>query len=336
MSSPIKGGLKKIFTGLSVPQEYLCLQSDNLIFPIRVFVTTPLVILGLEVTNTHIFLGYKPVVIALNDELALTGPIDLSGEDEICLHFGTGPFETNTQWMDYPADSKSVARLVCRKADTKQIGESIVYFFKGVHGEHAFISPFHQWLNRQVERVKIRKEGNIDLSGNLYDQVRIAYSVPREISIVTVSNGKQINMFPTDLHGAITEEYYCGSLRMGGEVNRQIEAHVKIVISSVHSHWYREAYALGKNHMRGLRTTSDFALHNDFSQNFGLPLPAGVVKYRELKRMDSIDFGIHRIHVYSTYSLRTLIPDALPLSHIHHYYMQWRIDQGLQTNYLLR
>lgn len=332
MRSPIKDDLKRILTGISIPQEYVCVPSNDLMFPMRVYLTSVRLTEGLEVTKTHLFLGYKPLVIALNHEQGRVG----SYENEICLHFGIEPFEANTRWQDYSADSRSVARLVCRKTAIKHLDKNVLYLFEGVHGGHALIRPFHQWINRQIEKTRVRREGNIDLPGNLYDQVRIAYSIPRKISIVTVSNGQLINMFPTDLHGAIGETFYCGSLRVGGEVNRLIEEYDKIVISDINCDWYRQAYALGKNHMKGLQPIRDFPVYDDTSEKFGLPLPEGVVKYRELKRIDSIDLGIHRIHFYSTVSIHSAVPQANTLAHIHQYYLQWRKDHGLQTSYLLR
>ena len=156
----------------------------------------------------------------------------------------------------------------------------------------------HQFINRQLQRLHSRQSTNVSLNDNLYDQVRIAYAIPRQISIVTVSDGSRINMFPTDLHGPIGENVYAGSLRIGGLANNQVETYKRIVISKVDASFYRESYALGKNHMAELQGVEEFSISPERSHVFDFPLPRAVVSYQELKHIDSLDYGIHRIHLY--------------------------------------
>ncbi len=229
-----------------------------------------------------------------------------------------------------------VAQLLLMKIEEKVLDEDAVLFYDGTHGEHVFLSSIHQKINQQHEKWRKQNPNNVDLPGNLVEQVRIAYSAPRRISIITVSDGNLMNMFPTDLHGAVGEKFYAGSLRLGGLANHQIEKYEQIVISEVEPSFYKQAYSLGKNHMRELQKESEFSHHPMRSKKFNFPLPIAVTSYREMKRIDSFDAGIHRIHLYEVIHRQVIQEDNASLTHIHQYYAQWRLDHGLFTSMLLR
>jgi hypothetical protein len=328
--------VKRKITGLSIQQEYLCISLRDLSYPMRVFATVKKNTIFLEVTSTHLFLGYKPLVMALTFAHGSDKLRGFEAEKEVSLHFGQMNFEMNTAWQGHPADKRSIARLALRQTIKRVTGSVTIIFYEGILGEHVFISQAHQGLNNLLEKLRKRAQSNVSLPGNLYGQVRIAYSVPRIISVITVSDGKLVNMFPTDLHGSPDNVIYASSLRIGGEANQQVELYQRVVISEVDPSWYREAYALGKNHRKKLKRMDSFRTHPQLSDQFHFPLPEGVVRYREMVRKDSIDMGIHRIHLYEINSFHTVVEERSTLAHVHQYYAQWRIDQGLKTDYLLR
>ncbi len=330
----ISGKLKKMFTGLDISQEYLCVVREEL-EEMKVSLTLGSQPYSLEVTRTHVFLGYRPVIIALMVPQGSAGDERLECESIVGLHFGSGTFEINTTWQNIPADRKSVARLLLHKKNRKIISGIVVYFFEGAYGEHDFINRFHQGVNRLRESIRRKKPGNVNLPGNLYEQVRIAYAVPRIISVITVSNGTCMNMFPTDLHGSL-DNCYLGSLRTGGKANDQVEQYRRIVISEVDSSWGREAYALGRNHMMDLESPGKFSLHREVSNQFRFPLPAAALRYRELIWKDSTDFGIHRIHLYEVASFHQVVNSLSTLAHVHQYYVQWRKNHGSSTRLIFR
>jgi hypothetical protein len=223
----------------------------------------------------------------------------------------------------------------------KKIGEKIeadeaILLYEGEFGSHSFLNTGHQWVNRQGEKFRKYTPDNISLPGNLADQVRIAYSIPRIISIITLSDGHLVNLFPTDLHGRIGKKFYASSLRIGGKANDQVEQYGKIVISEVETSFYKQAYSLGKNHMRDLQDQSTFQIHPVRSKNFNFPLPQFVTQYSELKRIDSFDRGIHRIHFYEIIHQQAISTNKSTLSHIHQFYTQWRINHEFQTKIFFR
>jgi hypothetical protein len=238
--------------------------------------------------------------------------------------------------MVFSTDSRAVARIQLKKSHRKDLDGHLIYLFEGVHAIHKLIDPFHQFVNNTREKFRIRKKDNVSLPGNLFDQVRIAYSVPRKISMITVSDDTLVNMFPTDLHGTVGSSFYAGSLRIGGSANAQVESLRRVVISDVDASSYLEVYSMGKNHMTDLQNEGRFMLHHNRSRIFNFPLPEWVLRYKEMIHTGSIDMGIHRIHFYRIINSEALENAGPTLAHIQQYYAQWRMDQDLPTTLNLR
>jgi flavin reductase (DIM6/NTAB) family NADH-FMN oxidoreductase RutF len=319
----MKRVVKRWLTGLSVPQEYVCLPTGNLGHLFRVCITLGEGNEVEEVTTRHIFLGYSPLLIGL------IFPLDetiFSVRDDATLLFKSAEFDTG---------STALARLDLVKVEVRILGGKKIVFYRGVKGEHRLIAPFYQKVNAALLKFRSVANGFIQLEGNLYEQVRIAYSIPREISLICVGNETRLNIFPTDLHGPVDDACYISSLRIGGEACKQVEQHKKIVLVHVGAEMYKEVYAMGKNHQRQMAPVSAFKLYQELSAVFRIPLPANVCSYLELEGIDFFDRGIHRIFIYRIVN-QVKIRDAARLSHIHNYAVQWRMNNGLKTDYLLR
>lgn len=94
------------------------------------------------------------------------------------------------------------------------------------------------------------------MPGNLYEQVRIAYAMPREIAIITVGNGINFNMFPTDLPEHVGVGWFIGSLRSAGKASKQVQLFKRICISSINPEWHNRAYDF-----RGKTTCGNYTLY---------------------------------------------------------------------------
>lgn len=327
--------VNSILFGITIPQEYVCLSPEGFSHPLSAYITGTDSNTGIPVSQ-DLFLGYKPMVIGLSFGRFSDEARWLQLQERICISVVAGEFQGDVMWKGFMSCRESIARLILRKVDNREFGESVIFIFQGEWGQHRFLSGMHQATNRMRELVRLRKPDNY-LPGNLYDQVRIGYAVPRQISIITVSDSAgRMNMFPTDLHGPVDERFYAGSMRHGGKANHQIEEFGTIALSGVRADWFRQAYALGKNHMKDLRSFEEFPLSTIRSQKLGIPLPESVVHYRELRRLDSLDAGIHRIHFYETLHEEHVLRDERSLAHIHCYYAQWRKNRKLPSEYLIR
>ncbi|HQQ97476.1 MAG TPA: hypothetical protein PLX35_09435 [Cyclobacteriaceae bacterium] len=303
--------LKRLLTGLVYPQEYICLEEtppSNL----RLWVESEEAVR--DVTDEHVFVGYKPLLIGL-----FSAPVETGRS--VVFHLRS-------------EDGNSVAELIAKTVFHRVFNDRSVIFCEGIRGSHTFIHPIYQWINNQRQWLTRRKPGNVGLPGNLYDQVRIAYAMPRIISVVILSDGQRVNVFPTDLHGPIAPQHYVSSLRIHGKATEQVERLRKLVIADLPVHAYRKVYAWGVNHQRDLQQPDQYQWENSASRHLGIPLLAGTIGYRELELEGSVDWGIHRIHFYKIlYNVHT---NGQPVTHIHQYYAQWRSDHGLFTGLLFR
>ena len=311
--------LKKWLTGLSIPQEYVCIDVNNFQNPLSVFFVTDQT--RINITESHLFLGYKPLVIGF--------PMEMSDENNDAK-------QMDHAILSFEMNESRIATIILRKIFYRNLGQYGISFYEGERGTHHFLNSFHQTMARLREKFRHRPSENISLSGNLLDQVRIAYSVPRVISIVTICDGNQMNMFPTDLHGPIGNQFYASSLRIGGKANSQVDAYKKIVISEVSIDYYKEAYLQGKNHMMDFRNKDYFSLHSQKSVQYDFSLPTRVQEFAEMKRIDFLDVGIHRIHLYQVDGRNSVDEKKSKLGHIHQFYAQWRQTNSIPTQLFFR
>jgi hypothetical protein len=315
---PLVAQLKRWLLGSNLPNEYLCLKANSLPDAPRA-----MLVFGdarIDVTDDHFLLGYKPLLLGIS---ALRGHGICVPAQEATLEFIAG--------SGHPVASLDLVRV----RDVR-FGDDTLLIFEGRYGQHEFLSRVHQAINRMYESRRAKPAGNIGLEGNLYDQVRIGYAHPRVIAIISLGEDKRVNLFPTDLHGPFGDRHYASSLRIGGRACDQVQQLRRLVISTVDASSFSSTYRLGKNHMRELTDIGHFEVAPFRSATFDLPLPRGVLGYRELERIDGFDFGIHRIHFYRTVHRVVHPEEPAALAHVHRFYAQWRADRGLSTPLLFR
>ena len=331
----IKASIKKILLGQTIPQEYICLPYEDFTDPFRIFLTLKNSNTVHDVTRHHIFLGYRPLIIGVSTAVDHELFKNLSTKQEICLFLDWQDINANQNWRGFAIPNAAPAKVILELNHIQKLNHDVTFIYTGKLGYHNFRSAFHQFTNSLYYRLKRKKPGNIDLPGNLYDQVRIAYAYPRNISLITVGDGNSINIFPTDLHGPIGEKRYAGSLRNNSLACKQVDHFKKIVISQINAERFKRVYSMGKNHMKEVRDKDDFELDSRMSEILKLPLPAGVLRYRELEQICSYDINIHRLQFYKIIN-QVDHTKGKTLFHVHNYYVEWRKQKGLDFKYLLR
>ena len=320
----VKKVLNKL-NGLHYQQEYLCFSKEALAQPLHVYLSAEGQIIK-DITDKHLFTGYNPLIITLAGESHSKLPVNIT------IIFTQRAFSPN----DFFEQKAALATLSLQLVHTLSTGSHTFYFFEGIKGRHHFIHPFFQYVIGLNNRLYNRKKGNVFLHDNLYKQVQIAYAVPRTISLITLGNGNLYNVFPSDLHGPVSDEYYVISLRFNGKASRQVEHCQKILLTEINSEFYKAAYLLGKNHMQELKPKESFPFSGRVSPDFQLPVPLSALRYRELELLDSFTHGIHRLFIFKIISFQQVENSPSTLAHIHNVYATWRYNHHLPGNYLLR
>lgn len=321
--------LKKLLNkinGLHYPQEYLCFAHESFEQPLHAYLINDGQVIK-DITNLHVFAGYSPLIFSLPSSVLTTAE-----HSTIKIAFSQQLLQPNASFSQKDA----VAMLCLKKIKEQKAGPETILYYEGVKGRHRFISAFHQFIIQLHNRLYHKKPGNIYLPGNLYKQVQIAYSLPRNISLVTVGKNNWFNLFPTDLHGPVNEDHYIISLRHDGKACQQVMNAGNILLSQVHSDLYKKAYSLGKNHMQEMKEKGGHPFSNHESVNLQLPLPQSALFYRELELQDSFVHGIHRVMLFKTLYRQEFQGIPSTLAHVHNVYATWRQNNHLPGNYLLR
>lgn len=317
--------ITKRLEGLHYTQEYLCLSKESFQLPLQVSLIEEGNLIT-DVTNHHAFTGYCPLIFVLSSNNGTRSA------EKITIIFSQNPLPENGSFQL----NATLAKLEFKKIRSIETDDGDINFYEGVSGEHHFTSFFAQAAGQLYNRLYNRKPGNIFLAGNLYKQVQIAYSLPRKISLVTVEKNGLFNLFPTDLHGQVSANYYVISLRHGGLACAQVEGSKKILLSDMNAGAFKMVYSLGKNHMQPLKEALVFPFSALVSGGFKLPIPGGSVSYKELQLERSFDAGIHRILVFRIMNLGQVDNSLQTLAHIHNTYATWRFKKGIQNTFLLR
>ncbi|MEO5641801.1 MAG: hypothetical protein ABIQ40_18875 [Bacteroidia bacterium] len=302
----MKSILKKILLGITHPQEYICAAAGTISGGLDCYALVKNE--RINVTDTLLFLGYRPLVM---------GWITKNFEGK----------ELELQFVR--KDNQALVATLKLKTEKKiPLEEKTIYLFKGIASLQKFESRFHQFMFRLYERLRPKQNGNIDLDPELYNQVKIAYSIPREIKVVTLGKENKWNVFPTDLHGKAGASSYIISLRHDKQPCRQLIETGKLALWSVNADHAQGVYAMGKNHSRDFSSAENFSFTDSESPQFHFPEPAGAIGCEELELQSTIaDVGIHRIFLLKPIHANSE-NDTSRLVHLHRSYLQWHIKNG--------
>lgn len=285
------------------PQEYLCLEAAGLCDRFQWSLSGTLID-----PRTILFLGYRPLVLGLTEEVA-------PGEG----------------WLKLERGGKAIAAIHLKELPEKQWPGTRL--FGAMQSWQRFLPPMLEPLDRLRQRINERRAGNVTRSMLEYDQLRVAYAQPREIHLAVVGTPERCNIFPTDLHGPLGDDGYIVSLRHANAVCAQLRERGTLLLCRIALNAYKDVYQLGTRHNatwenaeRIRRTVSVFAGH---------AVPEGTRSAMLLELQDHHDVGIHRLH-RSAVKERAEFSDGPVLAHAHAVPLGWLKRRGLAPPVLLR
>lgn len=319
----MKNTLKKIFFGVTLPQEYLCVDRNNFENPLKLFVKNEATGEYTDITRHHLMNGYSPLIFTVDKNVLCD--FDFDENDKVCFYLMSN-------------ENNKIAFLEVRFIQELKLDSTSCIIFEGVKGVHSFTNILNKFFTSIYYNITADRKKNIFLAGNLYDQVKIAYSIPRPIYLVSVGSAGLFNIFPTDLSGPIGENNFIVSLRTTGKANQQVIKESKCLVAEMDSDSFIEVYNSGRNHMKDLSEahSSGILLRDERSTSLKLPVPLRAAKYYELEKTDENTVGIHTLHFSKIINTVILHEGRSMLAHIHREYAEWRIKRGFKTNYLLR
>src|SRR5687768_8122390 len=106
--------LKKKILGYSLPQEYACVALEGITDPLHVTLTLKGGNFVLDVSHSHLFLGYKPLIIGIPVHNNSSPGFASAQTENVCLSFHEDEFKSNTIWNVFPTYDKSIARIILK------------------------------------------------------------------------------------------------------------------------------------------------------------------------------------------------------------------------------
>jgi len=320
--------VRKIFiklNGMHYKREYICFPLGKHIYSLHVLLENRKNN-KIDITKKHVMVGIKPLILALPE----MEEVDLNSIESIYTSYvSTYPAEVTI------STKQALAWLKLKKIFTQKTDEGNIYYFEAFAGEHKFIPQLNKKINRLYNNLFNKKQNNIFLNNNLYTFIQIAYSIPKIISLVSVTQHGKYNLFPNDQHGCIYKDHYIITLRKDGKACEQVTATGNVVISNISSEYYKQVYAFGKNHMQPFREKELIDFSESVSKYEHIPLPHKTISYKELEMIDSFIYGTHKVFLFKINYEEKISDESLILATINNAYATWRYKHKQPCEYFL-
>src|SRR6476469_8975053 len=131
--------------GLHYRQECLCVDKDSFDETLQVYLLKNGIVAA-DVTNTHAFVGYCPLVFAFEEF------IELKNAENINLIFVSA-----NQIIGNKPEGRIVAELEMEKIQTQKQDENKLVYYKGLTGKHSFTNGFYQFIGAVYNNLYNRK-----------------------------------------------------------------------------------------------------------------------------------------------------------------------------------
>ena len=293
----VKRLLRKLFPALFPTSEYVTGSAEGL--PCMLKCVAVVDGKRIEFEKQPMFLGYKPLVMG------------------VCV-----PYEQTELFrsarsigLNYEniKSNQKVARIDLKYDQQVELDDTTLLLFIGISSSQNFERTVERWAFKVNQWLSTKSANNIDLSSTEYDQLKIAYSVPREIRMVTVRHELGANSFPIDLFGSAGMKHLILSLRHEKKSCSQILEAKQITMRHMFGTYAPIAYFTGRCHSMNWHKAV---------------LPPDQIGKEEFEFKQIIgDYGVHRVILLSRIS-PTVAESPEKLVHVHRSYANWHIRQG--------
>lgn len=160
------------------------------------------------------------------------------------------------------------------------------------------IAPLHMYAREARDAWHQRKGKpnpyNFKMSPADLRALNVYYMRPRPVSLVTVIDGGQSDLFPMDLIGSVSSGNFLMALRSTSPAIPLMSSSRRIAVSAVPASFKAAAYALGKHHERLCVDWGTLPFTTVGSPALGLPVPRDAMLVRELEIRE-----VHRINSHT-------------------------------------
>ncbi|MEP7167876.1 MAG: hypothetical protein ABI855_00750 [Bacteroidota bacterium] len=194
--------------------------------------------------------------------------------------------------------------------------ETSIYFFEiinaGVKGRR--IKKYFDIAFLHLKNVTNTKSKNFIVPAKTLFSLFAFCIKPRPVYVACIGNLQNGDVFPIDITGNISEEYYFFSVRKSSPAVKKIIELKKVTLCLVPFNNKNEVYSLGKHHKNGKLNFDSVSFSVITSNEFKIPVPGFVINVNELKIVDYFDCGVHTVF-YSQSEKFSKYSNETPLAH---------------------
>jgi flavin reductase (DIM6/NTAB) family NADH-FMN oxidoreductase RutF len=194
--------------------------------------------------------------------------------------------------------------------------ESFIYFFEivnaGINGRR--LKKYTDIVFLYLKNVSNKKSKNFIVPAKTLFSLFGFCIKPRPVYVVCIGDLNAGDIFPIDITGNISENFYFFSVRKTSPAVQQIIEIKRVCLCLVPFNKKEEVYSLGKHHKDGKLDFSSVNFKFLPSSEFKIPVPDLVININELKIVNHFDCGVHTVF-YSQSVEFSKFSNEFPLAH---------------------
>jgi flavin reductase (DIM6/NTAB) family NADH-FMN oxidoreductase RutF len=159
---------------------------------------------------------------------------------------------------------------------------------------HMLAREARDWYYRKKKK---KNPYNFVMTPHALRALNVYYMRPRPVSLVTVMDGGESDLFPMDLIGPLSSGNFTLALRSTSPAIRLMRHSRRIAVSAIPASFKRAAYSLGTHHKTLCVDWNGLPFTTISSQEFALPVPRDALLVRELEIQAVHEINSHTFFV---------------------------------------
>jgi flavin reductase (DIM6/NTAB) family NADH-FMN oxidoreductase RutF len=228
---------------------------------------------SIDVSSNHVIASLVPLTIAVGQDGITEGEL--------------GFFDRRT--------GRELGTLRVRRSPAGTIaGESLSLL--EVHGGRHNCLPVGLRAWQRLLQARWRHDGGFRMSNTAVQHLMLFYLCPRPVTLVSVDDGVNNNLFPMDLIGKLRDRFTL-ALRNTSPSVATMRRSRRVALADVALDLLKTVYGLGKHHQLARIDWSSLPFESARSAEYGLRVPAGAQRIRECSIESVSEVGSHTFFV---------------------------------------
>lgn len=240
-----------------------------------------------DVTDTHVMIALRPLVLALAAPNGM--PSATLAANGLSLRFTPC------------TEPQTTLGVVALRHETEITTDgATLHLFRQNGSSNAAMPPAAQALFSAYHRFgewKRRHQRNTPMLPDDLRAIQVLYICPRPVVLVSVQHGSASNLFPMDLIGQTDGPHFLLGLRNTSPSIPLIKGSRRLAVSDAPLEYTRIAFKLGEHHAKESIDWNALPFATAPSQGHGIPVPKAALRVRDLDVREVRDVGSHTLFI---------------------------------------